>query len=305
MSMTTDAENILIDWDFDGTIANTETDWHYVLKAYLSTFFNVPESKLARLTQDVYLKGFSGLSMMDCLEKSITLGFFDKQQLEHMPSKEETKKFILDYFLKCLQKDEMLAKVKKHKYTTGTYELINELQTAKINQHITSAAEHSTLLVNAQVMAKIVPHGEPNAIAEWISDDNVISCHDGENADNQDILQKLNKIYTDNELNYCKPSPIVHLLSLVKATKDGKKIEKIIIPEDSVAGVISGHNFAEFLSKKEFANDRQKLGLKDNIKVIVVGYLCGEVKRTEEELLQSGANLVVKIANDLKKIVFD
>lgn len=302
--MKTDAVNILIDWDFDGTIANTETDWYYILKEYLLTFFKIPTHKLESLTEEVYFKEFSGLSMIDFIEKATTLGFISKQQLEHMPSKEETEKFILDYFSKCLQNDELLKKVKKHKYTTGTYELINKLEASNVNQHITSAAGHKTLLVNAQVMAKIVPQGKPNAIAEWISNNNVISCHDGETADNQDILKKLNKIYTNNELNYCKPSPIVHILSLLKAIKDGKHIEKIIIPEDSTAGVSSGHNLAEFLSKDEFAHDRQKLGIKDNIKVIVVGYLCGQIKRTEEELLQSGADLVIKIANDLKKVIF-
>lgn len=300
--------NILIDWDFDGTIADTEIAWYYIGKRYLRHFYNISQEQYDRLTIEVYSQEFAGISPLSFTEKATRLGFLNKEQAEKNISEKEAYDFILSCFLENLNGKPLGDEYQRPKFTQGTYDLIRWLDAkGKINnniiQHITSASTKAALIANVQALANVNQDKADNILQKWLNDKVVLSCFDVMGADNQEVFQKVNAFYTGDDKNFCKPSPVVHIFSLLLALKDSRDIDTVIILEDSQTGVLSGKNFIDFLTNNRFAIERKTLGIKDGIQVKIIGYLLTKHHLPDDKLKQSGADIVVHSADEVKELL--
>ena len=291
-------DNILVDWDFDGTIADTEEAWYLIAKKYLQYFYGISLKQQKRFTRDIYLKYFVGCSPVFLVYKMAELGFIEQEKVDIQVRAEQAENFIFQCF-----KDFSSSPFNHIKYTDGTESVINEMHKQGTTQHITSASPSRTLIVNIELLIKNSISKNQSLIAQWLQSGDVISCFDLEKQkEYTHIYNEINKFYTNDENNYCKPSPAVHVYSLIKAINNGKKIDTIIIPEDSPSGILSGKNFKDFLENPQFSNVRQQIKIHDGTKVVVVGYLCCKHGAQPEMLLEHGADIIVNKAEKMQEI---
>ena len=106
----------------------------------------------------------------------------------------------------------------------------------------------------------------------------------------------LNKnVYLCGEIEGCrfKPQPDIFEFAfndiIKKYNLKPSKDDNIIIIEDSIAGCKAGHQF-----KEKF---------KDKINITVIGYLAASIIDNSKNLLQNGADITIKDADNLTKYI--
>ena len=243
---------IVIFWDYDGTLVDTET----VYKNSLISFFGEKNYWLKNLTDEYFYKNIAGRHPEEFLSKLENDGFI-KKNLNIDPF--EVKKYYTKYFSE-LKKNEI-------KITKNIDKAIKKLSENKnILMCITSSSykkdfniKHSN--INSEILQNL-----------FKTEENVYLCGDIENCrfkPQPDIFE-----YAFKDLSQ-------------KYNITAENCKNLFIIEDSIAGCKAGHQFKE-----------EEINL---FSTTVIGYLGASVLDNSEALIENGADIIIKNAENLYK----
>lgn len=256
---------LLIIWDFDGTLANSEKKFKCIVDGFLKEKISGYVIDSNKFTEEFYYKNCAGKKYTDTFK---VLG--EHNIIDYSKITEENLNDFLDYAnmsFKTILPGEITL-------TKNIDWLLDRLDAnSNISMLIaTSAIKHDFILkceaVNNAVINKMDGY----------------SCH--ELADDY-VHLNINKYGVKN-----KPNPAIFIYSLQEQLKSGIKIDDVVIVEDSVSGCMTGRNF----TNDDF--------VKNNVnRVSVVGYTAGEHRPDAKILLESGADIAIGTAEGLYEYI--
>lgn len=256
---------LLIIWDFDGTIANSERKFKNTLHDFLEYEFNDCVIDLSLFTDDLYFKNCAGKKYTEMFRVLDELKVIDMTKV-----KENDLDNFLEYVTNCYK----LMKTNDIVFTDGMGELIEKLDTnSSISMLIATSAHMQDFIQKRRALNNpIVNKMEAYSCCDLMDD----YCH---------LNEETYKIKN-------KPNPAVFVYALEEVLKKHSDINKAIVIEDSSSGCEAGRNF------KNYSFVKEKL---DKIKVI--GYTAGEHKPSGELLLKHGADEIAKNTKELLNII--
>ena len=256
---------LLIFWDFDGTIANSEKKFYLTLKQFIQDKIPNIISNIDEFTEEFYYKNCAGKKYYEDFK---ILG--DKGIIDYSKITEKDLNNFLDYLSIELQN----VKDGEITFTKGMDNLLMKLSKEKnIKMVIDTNARKSDFILKSKALKN-------NIIDEIIKNNNGYSS--------TDLSQDYKYLNFEKYKIMAKPNPAIFIFAIEDVLKQNIKIENIIIIEDSPSAVKGGKNFIEC----EYAKNKFK-----NIKVI--GYTAGDHKPDGQALLENGADVIIDNANDL------
>lgn len=256
---------LLILWDFDGTLANSEKKFYLTLKQFIQDKIPNIITNIDEFTEEFYYKNCAGKKYYEDFK---ILG--DKGIIDYSKITEKDLNNFLDYLSIELQN----VKDGEITFTKGMDNLLMKLSKEKnIKMVIDTNARKSDFILKSKALKN-------NIIDEIIKNNNGYSS--------TDLSQDYKYLNFEKYKIMAKPNPAIFIFAVEDILKQNIKIENIIIIEDSPSAVKGGKNFREC----EYAKNKFK-----NIKVI--GYTAGEHKPDGQALLENGADVIIDNADDL------
>lgn len=241
---------LIVFWDYDGTLVNTEP----IYKDSLNAFFEEKKYELKPITDEYFFKNIAGRHPEEFLEKLTNDGYIKKNlHIEPM----DIKKYYTKYFDE-LKKGEI-------KITKDIDKVIEKLSEDKnIIMCITSSSYAHDFNIKHSNIA---------------------------NSTLKNIFNLNKNVYLCGEIEGCRFKPQSDIFEFAfkdivnKYNLHFKQNDNIFIIEDSIAGCKAGHAF-----KEKFA---------DKANVVVIGYLSAAVLDNSSNLIQNGADITIKTAEEL------
>ena len=262
---------LLIFWDFDGTLANSERKFYFTLKKYLEEY--IPETiiNINKFNPEFYFKNCAGKKFYEDFKILGNEGIIDYSKITDD---------ILNNFLDYLTEELKNIKDGEITFTKGMDSLLLKLKEEKnIKMVIDTNARKSDFILKSKALKN-------NIINEIIKNNNAYSASELNKDFKYINFEKYNAI--------TKPNPAVFIYVVEDLLKQKIQIENIIIVEDSPSGVKGGRNFIE----SDYIKNKFK-----NLKI--VGYTAGEHKPDGNVLLENGADVIVDNADDLYKFIMN
>ena len=256
---------LLILWDFDGTLANSEKKFYLILKKFLQEKKPEVIINIEKFTEEFYYKNCAGKKYYEDFKILGNEGIIDYSKITEKD---------LNYFLEYLAIEFQNIKDGEITFTKGMDDLLLKLNKEKnIKMVIDTNARKSDLILKSKSLKNDI-------INNIINNNHVYAA------------SELNKDYKFLNLekykNIAKPNPALFIYAVEDLLKQNIEIENIIIIEDSYPAVKGGRNFAE----SDYVKNKFK-----NIKI--VGYTAGDHKPDGNTLLENGADIIIDNANDL------
>lgn len=254
---------LLIIWDFDGTLANSEKKFKSIVDNFLREKIINLVTNGDKFTEEFYYKNCAGKKYTDTFKVMGEHGIIDYSKIDGE---------ILDDFLDFANESFKTVLPSEISITKGMDVLLEKLSK---NENIAMLIATSAIKHDFMLKCKAVNNPVVNAMDGY-------SCH--ELADDYEYLN-LDKYEVKN-----KPNPAIFLYALEKELEKGGDIDRVLVIEDSSSGCKAGRNFA----------DEECLGKilpKANVKVI--GYTAGDHRPNPNTLLDSGADVIIENAEDL------
>ncbi len=254
---------LLIIWDFDGTLANSEKKFKNIINNFLKEEAKDNIINLEKFTDDFYYKKCAGKKYTEIFEILV-----DNRIINSL-SEDDLQKF-LNYANKSFK----IILPGEINLTKNMGWLLNKLD--KYNDILmviaTSAIKEDFILkckaVNNPIINKM----------------NGYSCHELQNSYK---YLNIDKYQVKN-----KPNPAIFIYSLENMLIKNNNISKILIIEDSSTGCKAGENFVN----EDFIRN-------NNYIVRVIGYTAGDHKPDGNTLLNSGADIIINNAEMLLKYI--
>ena len=256
---------LLLFLDFDGTIANSERKFYFILKKYLEE--NIPESiiNINKFTPEFYFNNCAGKKFYEDFKILGNEGIITYSKITDD---------ILNNFLTFLTKELQNIKEGEIVFTKGMDDLLFKLKKEKnIKIVIDTNARKSDLILKSKSLKNDI-------INEIIKNNNAYAS--------PELNKELKYINFEKYNTICKPNPAVFIFAVEDLLKQNIEIENIIIVEDSPSAVKGGKNFFE----SDYVKNKFK-----NIKI--VGYTAGEHNPNGNVLLENGADIIIDNADDL------
>ena len=256
---------LLILWDFDGTIANSERKFYLILKKYLEE--KIPNSiiNIEEFTPEFYYRKCAGKKYYEDFK---ILG--NEKIIDYSKISEND----LNNFLNFVTIEFQNIKDGEITFTTGMDNLLLKLSKDKnIKMVIDTNARKSDFILKSKTLKNDI-------INEIIENNNAYSA--------SELSKDYKYLNYEKYKNIAKPNPAIFIYAVEDLLNQNIKIDNIIIVEDSPSAVKGGRNFVE----SDYAKNKFK-----NIKI--VGYTAGEHKHDGNTLLENGADIIIDNADDL------
>ena len=264
---------LIIFWDFDGTLANSEKKFYLILKQYIVDKIPKVIINIEKFTEQFYYQFCSGKKFYQDFEILGEEGIIDYSKV----TQDDLSNF-LDYLtqeLKDVKEGEITL-------TKGMDELLLKLsKIEKIKMVIDTNARKSDLYYKSQPLKNEI-------INEMIKNNNIYAA--------PELSDDLEYLEIEKYKGKTKPNPAVFIYTIEDLKKNNAEIGNIIIVEDSSSAVAGGRNFV----MSEYAKNK----LKDS-KIKIVGYTAGDHKPDGKRLSESGADIIIDNADKLYNFIMD
>ena len=256
---------LLIFWDFDGTIANSEKKVYLILKKYIKEKIPNAIINIDKFTDEFYFKNCVGKKFYEDFK---ILG--DNIIIDYSKITEDILNDILNY----LEIELNNIKDGEITFTKNMDKLLLKLSKEKnIKMVIDTNARKSDLILKSKPLKNDI-------INEIIEKNNVYAA--------PGLSKDYKYLNFEKYKNIAKPNPAIFIYAIEDLLKQNIEIENIIIIEDSPPAIKGGKNFTEC----DFVQNKFK-------NITIVGYTAGEHKPDGKVLLENGADVIIDNAEDL------
>ena len=256
---------LLILWDFDGTLANSERKFYLIFKKYIKEKIPYSIINIDKFTDEFYYKNCAGKKFYEDFKILGNAEIIDYSRINQN---------ILNDFLNFLTIKLKNIKDGEITFTKGMEELLLKLSKEKnIKMVIDTNSRKSDFLLKSKSLKNDI-------INEIINNNNVYAA--------PELSKEYKYLNLEKYKNIAKPNPAIFIYAVEDLLNQSVKIDNIIIVEDSPSAVKGGKNFVE----SDYAQNKFK-----NIKI--VGYTAGEHKPDGNALLENGADVIIDNADDL------
>ena len=256
---------LLILWDFDGTIANSERKFYLILRKFIEDKIPNVIIDIEKFTSEFYFKNCAGKKYYEDFKILGNAGIIDYSKITEN---------ILNNFLDYIAVELNNIKEGEITFTKDMDKLLLKLSKEKnIKMVIDTNARKSDFLLKCKPLKNDI-------INEIINNNNAYAA--------PDLSKDFKYLNLEKYKNIAKPNPAIFIYAVEDLIKQNIEINNIIIVEDSPSAVKGGKNFVE----SDYAKNKFK-----NIKI--VGYTAGEHKPDGNSLLENGADIIINGADDL------
>ena len=256
---------LLIFWDFDGTIANSERKFYLILRKFIEEQIANTIIDIKKFTPEFYFKNCAGKKYYEDFKILGNAGIIDYSKISEN---------ILNNFLNFAAVEFNNVKEGEITFTKDMDKLLLKLsKEKKIKMVIDTNARKSDFLLKCKSLKNDI-------INEIINNNNSYSA--------TELTRDFKYLNLEKFKNMAKPNPALFIYAVEDLLKQKIEINNIIIVEDSPSAVKGGKNFVE----SDYAKNKFK-----NIKI--VGYTAGEHKPDGNILLENGADIIINSADDL------
>lgn len=256
---------LLILWDFDGTIANSEKKFYLGLKKFIKEKIPNVIINIDKFTEEFYYKKCAGKKYYEDFK---ILG--EEKIIDYSKITEKDLNNFLDFITIEFEniKDGEIT------FTKGMDNLLLKLSKEKnIKMVIDTNARKSDFILKSKALKN-------NIINEIINNNNAYSA--------TELTKDFKYLNFEKYKNIAKPNPALFIYAIEDLLKQNLKFENIIIIEDSSSAIKGGKNFVE----SDYVKNKFK-----NIKI--VGYTAGDHKPDGKVLSENGADVIIDNADDL------
>lgn len=256
---------LLILWDFDGTLANSEKKFKAIVDGFLRDKISDYVIDQSKFTEEFYYKNCAGKKYTDTF---IVLG--NHNIIDYSKMTEDDLNGFLDYANKAFK----VITPNEINLTKNMDILLNKLENDKdICMLIATSAVKEDFLLKCKAVNNDV-----------INKMDGYSCHE--------LTDDYKHLHFDKFQVKNKPNPAIFIYAYEKMLAKYPNITKAIVIEDSSSGCKAGRNFAN----DEFIQTQ----LKD---VKVIGYTAGDHHPDGNVLLENGADIVIDSAEKLYEFI--
>ena len=256
---------LLILWDFDGTLANSERKFYLILKKYLEDKIPNCIINIDKFTPEFYFKYCAGKKYYEDFKILGKEGIIDYSKISEND---------LNNFLNFLTIEFQNIKDGEITFTKDMDKLLLKLdKDNNIKIVIDTNARKSDLLLKSKSLKNDI-------INKIIDNNNVYTAHE--------LTKDFKYLNLEKYKNIAKPNPAIFIYAVEDLLNQNIKIDNIIIVEDSPSAIKGGKNFVE----SDYVKNKFK-----NIKI--VGYTAGEHKPDGKILLENGADIIIDNSDDL------